>query len=221
MINKNNTVLVTTTILNNNISEKRKENIKNEMDKYKIPIYFIYGKLEKNKTFFDIFKRRIIAFKQTNLQYGILCDDDFQPHQNFLEELNKTVELLPTNWRCLHLCPGYLWGRKFRRCVTPGKLDPEGNINDLLYHNSKRFFINCGSSFFYKKKIWLGGPIAVLVNKNNIDSLLNDYINCYLKYKTINDVVLTKILNNDDYVCMEPLLGYENEQGGVTNNKII
>lgn len=217
MISKDNTVVVTTTILNNNISKKRKENIKTEMNKYKIPIYFIYGKLEKDRTFFDVFKRRILAFKQTNLQYGILCDDDFQPHNNFLEELNKTVELLPTNWRCLHLCPGYLWGRKFRRCSDSGNLDPEGNISDLLYHNSKRFFINCGNGLFYKKNIWLGGPIALLVNKNNIDELLTDYIKCYSKYKTINDVILTKILNNNDYVCMEPLLGYENEQGGVTN----
>lgn len=217
MINKDNTVLVTTTILNNPISEKRKHNIKIKMDKHKIPIYFIYGKMEKDRTFFNVFKRRILAFKETKIQYGILCDDDFQPHENFLEELNKTVEILPTNWRCLHLCPGYLWGRKFRRCSEPGNLDPEDSINDLSYHTSKRFFVNCGSGIFYKKQIWLGGPIAVLVNKNNIDDLLNDYINCYSKYKTINDVILTKILNNNDYVCMEPLLGYENEQGGVTN----
>ena len=217
MINKDNTVLVTTTILNNTISEKRKKNIKNQMDKYKIPIYFIYGKMERDRTFFNVFKRRILAFKETKLQYGILCDDDFQPHENFLEELNKTVDVLPTDWRCLHLCPGYLWGRKFRRCSKPGNLDPEGPINDLSYDKSKRFFINCGSGIFYKKQIWLGGPIAILVNKNNIDDLLKDYINCYSKYKTINDVILTKILNNNDYICMEPLLGYENEQGGVTN----
>ena len=217
MINKDNTVLVTTTILNNYISKKRKQNIKFEIDKHEIPIYFIYGKLEKDRTFFDVFKRRVFAFKQTNLQYGILCDDDFQPHKNFLEELNKTAALLPINWRCLHLCPGYLWGRKFRRCVEPGNLDPEGDISDLSYHDSKRFFINCGNNNFYKKKIWLGGPIALLVNKDTIDDLLEDYINCYSKYKTINDVILTKILNNNDYVCMEPLLGYENEQGGVTN----
>ena len=102
--------------------------------------------------------------------------------------------------------------------MEPGNLDPEGNINDLSYHASKRFFMNCGSGIFYNKKIWLGGPIALLVNKANIDSLLNDYIISYSKNKTINDVVLTKILNNNDYICMDPLLGYVNEQGGVTNN---
>jgi hypothetical protein len=216
IINKDNIVLVTTTINNNTISEKRKENIKCEMNKYKIPIYFIYGILEKNKLFFNIFKNRIFAFKQTNLQYGILCDDDFHPHPNFLEELNKTVNILPVGWRCLHLCPGYLWGRKFRTCIEAGALNPENNISELSYHDSKRYFINCGSGIFYKKQIWLGGPIAVLVNKDNVDSLLTDYINCYIKYKKPNDVILTQILNNNDYICMSPQLGYENEQGGVT-----
>jgi hypothetical protein len=216
MINKNNTCLVTTTIQNNEVSLRRKQNIKNEMDKYEIPIFFIHGVIETDKTYFNVFKKRILAFKQTKCKYGLLCDDDFHPCENFLEELNKTVSLLPSGWRSLHLCPGFLWGRKFRRCTEPGTLDPEEDISDLPYHESRRFFVNCGSGLFFKKQIWLGGPNALLVSSDTINDLLNDAINCYLKYKLANDVGLTKILNNKDFVCMSPMLGYENEQGGVT-----
>lgn len=31
-----------------------------------------------------------------------------------------------------------------------------------------------------------------------------------------NDVILTAILNKNDYICREPMLGYENEEGGST-----
>lgn len=217
MINKHNTCLITTTVKNNDISSKRRQNIKREMDKHDIPILFLLGKIEKEKLFFEIFRNRALAFKKTNFTYGILCDDDFHPHRNFLEELNKTVELLPKNWRCLHLCPGYLWGRKYRKCTEAGDINPEGDISDLTYHSSKRFFTDCGSGIISKKGIWLGGPIAVLVNQNGIDSFLNDYIESFKHNKAVNDVILTRILNNNDYICMNPMLGYEREQGGVTN----
>ena len=216
IINKENVCLISTSVQNNNISLKRRQNIKQEMLKYGIPIFFISGIIEKDKLFFEIFRNRALAFKKTNLSYGILCDDDFHPHSNFLEELNKTVELLPKNWRCLHLCPGYLWGRKFRTCTEAGDLKPEGDISDLTYHSSKRFFIDCGSGIMNEKNIWLGGPIAVLVNKEGIDSLLADYVECFRQNKIANDVILTKILNNNDFICMSPMLGYEREQGGVT-----
>ena len=35
-------------------------------------------------------------FKKTTFDYAIICDDDFNPIDNFLE-LNKTIELLPNN----------------------------------------------------------------------------------------------------------------------------
>ena len=36
------------------------------------------------------------------------------------------------------------------------------------------------------------------------------------KQKNNNDVILTQILNNNDYICRQPMLGYENEEGGST-----
>ncbi len=222
-ITSKNTVLVTTSLFDNNnsISAKRREHLKNIMSKYNIPIFFANGIKIKNKQNYlyilsYILQQRFVNFKKTNLDYGIICDDDFHPHSNFLEELNKTVSLLPAGWRSLHLCPGYLWGRKFRRCIEPGNLDPENNIDELEYDTSGRFFINCNGIKWSKKEIWLGGPIAILVNKNNVDSLLNDFINYYNKSPQPNDVILTKILTNNDYVCRSPQLGYENEQGNST-----
>ena len=224
-ITSKNTVVVTTSLFDtyNSISAKRRENLKNTISKYNIPIFFANGIKNKNKNKENymyilsyILIQRIVNFKKTNLDYGIICDDDFHPHSNFLEELNITVSLLPAGWRSLNLCPGYLWGRKFRRCTEPGNLDPENNINDLEHDPTGRFFINCNGEKWSKKAIWLGGPIAILVNKNNVDSLLNDFTNYYNKSPQPNDVILTKILTNNDYVCRSPQLGYENEQGTST-----
>ena len=91
-------------------------------------------------------------------------------------------------------------------------------MSEFPFHESGRFYINCDSEVYFNKKFWLGGPIAMLVNKNNVESLLNDCILTYKKYKYANDVILTKILNKNDYVCREPMLGYEEEEGGSTFN---
>ena len=65
------------------------------------------------------------------------------------------------------------------------------------------------------KEVWLGG-ISFVVNKKGLDSLLNDFINEYNHNNSNNDVILTRILNENDFICRESLLGFENEQGGTT-----
>jgi len=155
-------------------------------------------------------------FKQTNYEHAIICDDDFNPIDNFLEELNKTLNLLPNNWRSVHLCPGYLWGRMFRNYDKVGNLNPEYNMDGIPFHSSGRFYMNCDNKIYFDKKFWLGGPIAFIVNKNNVDSLLHDFTTSYTNKNTYNDVILTKILNDNDFICREPMLGFENEQGGTT-----
>ena len=144
--------------------------------------------------------------------------DDFHPHPSFLEELKETVSLLPSDWRCLYLCAGWLWGRKYRRCKQPGPLDPEGDLTGLEYHESKRFFVNCDPKIWAEKKIWFGGPFAVLVNQERVDELLNDYVEAFSKFPNPNDVVMTSILTSDDYVCMIPQLCCEKQRGGTTRN---
>jgi hypothetical protein len=73
--------------------------------------------------------------------------------------------------------------------------------------------MNCDPAVYESKRIWLGGPIAVLVNRRTIQGFLDDYD----RFKDIqqpNDVILTKMLTPNDYICKNPQLGYEKEQGG-------
>ena len=95
-------------------------------------------------------------------------------------------------------------------------LNPEYNMDGIPFHSSGRFYMNCDNKIYFDKKFWLGGPIAFIVNKNNVDSLLHDFTTSYTNKNTYNDVILTKILNDNDFICREPMLGFENEQGGTT-----
>lgn len=220
-INSNNCIIITTTLTDNNISEMRKKNIiDNLQEKYNFDINFIngtkYKKWEKNEQF-ESTLNMLEKFKSlSNYEYGIICQDDFYPIDNFLEELNKTIELLPSNWECLHLCPGFLWGRKFRDKSKIGKLNPEYNmsINDYNYDISGRFFINIDSNKYINKNMWLGGPIAFIIKHSYISKFIIDYKNNYDN----DDRTLTKILNNNTYICREPQLGYEEECGGTSAN---
>ncbi len=208
-----NIIIISTTLPNNKISEKRRNNLINNFNKYNIPVLFNQGKKEKDKLFFNIMKDRFDIFIKTKFDYAILCDDDFFPINNFLNELNNTVNLLPDEWKCLHLCPGYLWGRKFRDDRKIGNLNPRYSMNGVKYHDSGRFYIECDSDLYCQKKFWFGGPISILINKNSVQELLDKFIDCFEKEKANNDVILTRILDNNCFVCREPQLGYENECG--------
>lgn len=219
MLKNTNTLIITTTLPNNTISEKRRNNLVNNFSKMNIPLIF-NDYIKKTKPMHQISYEMIVnnlnLFKNTSFEYAIICDDDFSPIDNFLEELNKTLELLPNDWRCIHLCPGYLWGRKYRDHTKIGLLNPEHDMNNIPFHESGRFYLNCDYKTYVRKSFWLGGPIAFVINRNNVDSLLNDFINKYNMYKENNDVILTAILNQNDFVCRHPLLGFENEEGGTT-----
>jgi hypothetical protein len=219
VINKDNIIIITTTLPNNLTSSKRRNNLINNFNKYNISICFV-DYIKKNlpihRISFEMIINFIDFFTKTNYTYAILCDDDFFPIDNFLEELNKTVELLPDDWECLHLCPGYLWGRKFRDKSKIGKLNPEYNMENIPYHKSGRFYINCDPSIYAPKRWFLGGPIAILVNKNNIKVILEKFIKKYNYNNNHNDVILTRMLNNKSFVCREPQLGYEEECGEST-----
>jgi hypothetical protein len=214
MLNYDNLKIITTTLPNNEISKKRRDNLINKFSKFDIILN--QGIIDKTRRFYQTFKNALETFKNTDSEFAIICDDDFSPIDNFIDELNKTVELLPKYWRCLHLCPGYLWGRKFRDKSKIGSLNPEFNMDRIPFHESGRFYMDCDSNKYFRNKYWLGGPIALLVNKSTIDSLLNDYVAQYQKNKFNNDVILTKILTKNDFICREPMLGFEDEQGGAS-----
>jgi len=217
IITNKNCLVVTTTLSNNKISQLRKSNLINNFDKYMLNIHFIEGieyKKWKAKEQFNSTLKMLETFQEDNYEYGIICQDDFYPINNFLSELNKTIELLPIDWECLHLCPGFLWGRKFRDKSKIGHLNPEYNINMLEYDKSERFFINCNAGRYKKLRGWLGGPVAMIINKNSITKFINNY----KKKVDHDDRCLVRILNNKTFICREPQLGYEEECGGTSNN---
>jgi hypothetical protein len=226
MLNNSNLVIITTTLSHNSISEKRRINLINNFSKYNISVIFNHGTKDFNHGTKDIatvnnilfikIKNNMEMYKKTTFDYAIICDDDFYPISNFLEELNKTVALLPDNWECLHLCPGYAWGRLFRDTSKISYLNPESNMNGIDYHESGRFYINCNPFIYVKKGFWMGGPVAILLNKNSVDKCMNSFINQYNKVNHAHDVVFTRILNENSYVCRQPQLGYEKEEGGTT-----
>ena len=217
LVNSNNLCIITTTIPNDNISEKRINNIINSFSKYNIPIIVNdYQRKEKsiNQISCEMIINNIELFKKMNIDYVILCDNDFNPIDNFLEELNITIELLPKNWRCLHLCPGYL--HKRGSINETGKLNTGYNMFGIDYNESGRFYVNCDSDLYSKKYFWLGGPVSVLLNKKNLDDFYNDFLHTYNRNDLPNDVIFTRILKNNDYICREPLLGFENDCGRTT-----
>ena len=218
-----NTVVVTTTMAHSEIAERRRKMMVDTMAPFGIPVFFQQGVMGNYylDVQYRVMKRRMEAFeKMSGFKYGILCDDDFHCHSRFLDELNRTVSLLPPDWRCIHLCPGCLWGRsEFRKEgkwgeFREGEMNPEGNLDGLAVGGSGRYFMHCGSGYWNSKYLWLGGPIAVLVRRDTVRELLEEYTRLYEREHNPNDVILTNILSHRDYVCRIPQMGFEDELGG-------
>ena len=212
--------IIVTYISDNIISNKRLSALKNNINKYQNITLNVIGKkkeilktlIEKqrasNENVIDMLNKALI----TNCEYIIITEDDFYPIDNFYNELIHTVRLLPKNWRTLHLCPGKLWGRSFGEPDEPGKLRWEcGTEPNIPYHKSKKFYINGEDNLFLQHEAWLGGPMCFLIQQKNIPNFMEEY-------KTHNfddacDVILTKMLSSNDFICRDPLLGYEKTQG--------
>jgi hypothetical protein len=220
MLHAKNTIVISTTLPKNNISEKRRNHLVNQFSKFNLPLLLNHGiintTLPSHAIMFQILKNALEIFQKTTFDYAILCDDDFYPINEFLEEVNKTIDVLPPTWRCLHLCPGYLWGRAFRNYTKIGRLNPEHTMQDIPFHESGRYYLRCDSKQYVEKQFWLGGPIAFVLPRQYADIYLQEFIHLYNANPANNDVILTHMLNENDFVCREPMLGFENEQGGTT-----
>jgi hypothetical protein len=218
-MNNQNLEIIVSTQLNNPISKKRQQNIEGRLKDFNITYndkIFIGNLATKS---FGILNESFKLFKNSKYEYGIICEDDFYPIDNFLFELNNIVKELPFGWRSLHLCAGWAWGRLYRDKSMIGHFNPEYYTGDLKCDIKGMYFKECNPVLYYNKKLWLGGPIAILVNKKTIDEYIEDFVKSYNETPHLNnDVILTKILNNNDYICREKQLGYENEEGGTTYN---
>ena len=218
MINKDNLVAVSTTIFNNNISNRRRNTLINNFNKHNIRLILNKGltKFDKVHRCFNNNLKRLLVFKESEYDYGLICDDDFFPIDDFMNELNKTVELLPNDWSCLHLCPGFLWGRASRDKSKIGHLNPDASINELSFHESGRFFNNCSNKQYYSIKCWLGGPEAFIIRKESVDRFIILFTEYFKRNRQITDIIMTCMLNDRTFICREPQLGYEEENGGST-----
>ena len=228
-LNCDNTILIFSTI-NSKINNDRTINLINRISKFNIPVMINYGILYEpnarinqkanllNKNMINIFNK----FRKVDYEYAIIAQDDFEPIDNFLEELNNTIESLPNDWRTLHFCPGFLWGRKFFTYVkgkikVNGKLDPEDPIDDLESSKCDRYFIiGENKDLWIKKGIWLGGPLAFILKKEYLDEYDNDFRKFWSKVATYDDKIILNIATKNDYVCKNPLLGIENDQGSTS-----
>ena len=225
IISKDNCEFFITSLSYNKTSALRQRNLCNSLKKDNLKINFVEGIVFRRwskENSFILLLNLLKEFEKSDLEYGLICQDDFYPIDNFLYELNKTVELLPEDWECLHLCPGAFWGRRFRDKSKIGQFFPENHIKNAIKrnpntfesHESNRFFINCIPRIYTSNKVWLGGPIAMLLNKKYIKNFI-------AKYKDTEnfdheDRILVKILNDKSFICKDPQLGYEEPCNGTT-----
>jgi len=226
-MNNTDLIIIATSLSNDIISEKRRVNLVNNLSKYNLNLHILCR--EKNKDIkshrtinYNSFLERLLICKKLSYKYCLLIDDDFYPIENFLYELNEVLKVLPTDWIGLHLCPGFLWGRKYRDKSKIGQLNTEKKkgINKLTTDITGKIFNNNDPLIYKSIKGWLGGPISFLINntEENINNLIKDY-SSYKKTRMNNDVILTMMLNKNIYVCRDKQLGYEEECGGRTYHK--
>ena len=222
----NDNLVVIATTMPTLIGNKRRNNLVSEFGKYNIDIHLLHGlnasgfprrEVAANITL-TMFQSFETDFAADHIEYGLIVDDDFFPKSNFLDELKQTVDLLPNGWRSLHLAVGGLYGRHAHE--HDGHLNPEPRINVSHFqsHESGRFFTNVSAEIYFKEGLWLGGPMAVLVNKHTIAKLIKQYTtkqnDPHLRRHEANDVLLVMCLTENDFICRDPMLGWEEMEGG-------
>lgn len=222
MINKNNFIVITTTLANDEISEKRRNNIINRMNEHELNMLFAHGitGVKEEEIMYNVMLNRFLLARRVDYEYILLCDDDFYPIDDFMVELNKTVDILPHTWEALHLCPGFLWGREYDKTknksfdLKTGKPNPTSWIDCFQIDDSGRVFYNIDTEFIFDLNAWVGGPIAMVIKKSSVNKVINKYQSfCNIQH---NDRILTKIIDDNTFICYDPLLGYEREEGGST-----
>ena len=86
--------------------------------------------------------------------------------------------------------------------------DPEGPI-----HDSKKV----GDRFSHLfEPAWPGGPLATIMRRSSIHEVLNDIATLAPGEDVPDDVTLTMIAGDRDFLQIAPVLCHEREQGGTT-----
>lgn len=86
--------------------------------------------------------------------------------------------------------------------------DPEGPIDD-----SKKVGVRFSHLFV---PAWPGSPLAMIMRRSSIHDVLNDIAKLAHSESVPDDVTLTMIAGDRDFLQIEPVLCHEREQGGTT-----
>ena len=232
--NLKNLCIIFTYLPKNQESNLRKNVLINNLKKIKLPYILNEGRFElkyknpmKNKNYMS--NLNIIdcleKFKNSSYKYAIITEDDFGLIENFKNKLYKIINQLPKNWSVLHLCPGLFWGnlnyRKTKDKKRIGVYNPVIDMSSINYTNDY-FFSNINKKKWEDKKLWLGGPTAFLIQKNNLNNFTKKYKECFKKFPNLScDMILVKIINSKHYVCRDPQLCFENELNGSVFDRIL
>jgi hypothetical protein len=179
-------------------------------------------------------RRLIAAVRQhrDDTDLAIVADDDFEPRPNFVNELLRSVHVLPATWRMLHLCPGFLWGRanvlsnrlrplalsvnlvRWDSWLAPESLFASLEAKDVRLDSTRRVVTNFAdlsrAHQSYEARFALGGPIAFTIRPADANHVLMEYDAAYERLKNApNDIVLSNMSGADDYVQYRPYLCVE------------
>lgn len=173
---------------------------------------------DRHRVLFELLVRKLRLLLSTDFDVGVVCQDDTHFHDNLLTELGATLAALPAGWRCLHMCPGFLWGRKRRRSTEAGALDPERSVASLRRSPCGRFFHSLQDPAYKRVGVWPGGPVCFAVRSSRAAELLADIEAAWAAggHRQHDDVLLLRAAGPDDFMAAAPQLCLELEQGGST-----
>lgn len=101
----------------------------------------------------------------------LLFEDDASLHPKFADELAKTIAGLPSDWKLLHLCIGYLWGRNHRPKNGTFKLRPDGMLGEVVVKAGVRYFSHWPDRF-----ATAGSPIAIAIRTQAVAQELKEIV---------------------------------------------
>jgi len=176
---------------------------------------------DRHRVLFELLTRKLRLLLSTDFEVGVVCQDDTHFHDDLLTELGATLAALPAGWRCLHMCPGFLWGRKRRSSTEAGALDPERSVAALKRSPCGRFFHSIQDPVYKRVGVWPGGPVCFAVRRSRAAELLADLEAAWVAAgrRQHAEVLLLRVAGPDDFMAAAPQLCLELEQGGSTFRK--
>ena len=146
----------------------------------------------------------------------LITQDDVQLCGEVLPELHQSLSELPEDWRSLHLCAGYLWGRSSERqmldATLPGVVPERSEWVVPRRGRRGHRLINLFAP------AWPGGPLAMVIRRKDAPSLLRD-LNEKTSLDVPDDVSLQAVATPQDFLQRGVLLCHEREQGASQNTQ--